>query len=105
MARVHSRRGLDQPLEEPSARPEKAVTTFGTPFDLNLIGLWTLYLKEVRRFLKVPGQTLAAPVVSALVVREPAAAVTLWASVASALAPDEVRAVEEALTWEAAGRA
>ncbi len=41
-------------------------TTFGTPFDLNLIGLWTLYQKEVRRFLKVPGQTLAAPVVTTL---------------------------------------
>jgi ABC-2 type transport system permease protein len=41
-------------------------STFGTPFDLNLIGLWTLYLKEVRRFLKVPGQTLAAPVITTL---------------------------------------
>jgi ABC-2 type transport system permease protein len=41
-------------------------STFGTPFDLNLIGLWTLYLKEVRRFLKVPGQTLAAPMVTTL---------------------------------------
>jgi ABC-2 type transport system permease protein len=40
--------------------------TFDTPFDLNLIGLRTLYLKEVRRFLKVPGQTLAAPVVTTL---------------------------------------
>jgi ABC-2 type transport system permease protein len=41
-------------------------STFGTPFDLNLIGLWTLYLKEVRRFFKVPGQTLAAPVITTL---------------------------------------
>jgi ABC-2 type transport system permease protein len=41
-------------------------STFGTPFDLNLIGLWTLYLKEVRRFLKVPGQTLLAPVITTL---------------------------------------
>jgi ABC-2 type transport system permease protein len=41
-------------------------STFGTPLDLNLIGLRTLYLKEVRRFLKVPGQTLAAPVVTTL---------------------------------------
>ena len=46
------------------ARPINS--TFGTPFDLNLIGLRTLYLKEVRRFLKVPGQTLAAPVVTTL---------------------------------------
>ncbi|MGH6943170.1 MAG: ABC transporter permease [Geminicoccaceae bacterium] len=43
-----------------------ALSTFGTPFDLNLIGLWTLYLKEVRRFLKVPGQTLAAPAITTL---------------------------------------
>lgn len=63
MAHVHSRQGLDEPL----ARPEAAVSTFGTPFDLNLIGLWTLYLREVRRFLKVPGQTLAAPVVTTLI--------------------------------------
>jgi ABC-2 type transport system permease protein len=41
-------------------------STFGTPLDLNLIGLRTLYLKEVRRFLKVPGQTVAAPVVTTL---------------------------------------
>jgi ABC-2 type transport system permease protein len=48
-------------------RPERPLdSTFGTPFDLNLIGLWTLYLKEVRRFLKVPGQTLAAPVITTL---------------------------------------
>ncbi|HEX2527249.1 MAG TPA: ABC transporter permease [Geminicoccus sp.] len=42
-------------------------TTFGTPFDLNLIGLKTLYLKEVRRFLKVFGQTLVAPLVTTLI--------------------------------------
>jgi ABC-2 type transport system permease protein len=50
----------------PDSGPEPLASTFGTPFDLNLIGLWTLYLKEVRRFLKVPGQTLAAPVVTTL---------------------------------------
>jgi ABC-2 type transport system permease protein len=50
--------------EVAEARPVDS--TFGTPFDLNTIGLWTLYLKEVRRFLKVPGQTLAAPVVTTL---------------------------------------
>jgi ABC-2 type transport system permease protein len=50
----------------PDGEPEPAESTFGTPFDLNLIGLWTLYLKEVRRFLKVPGQTLLAPVVTTL---------------------------------------
>ncbi|HWL66995.1 MAG TPA: ABC transporter permease [Geminicoccus sp.] len=42
-------------------------STFGTPFDLNLVGLWTLYLKEVRRFLKVFGQTLLAPLVTTLI--------------------------------------
>jgi len=50
----------------PDAGPDRVESTFGTPFDLNLIGLWTLYLKEVRRFLKVPGQTLLAPVVTTL---------------------------------------
>jgi ABC-2 type transport system permease protein len=58
------------PLERrrvaPEARGDPIDSTFGTPFDLNLIGLWTLYLKEVRRFFKVPGQTLAAPVVTTL---------------------------------------
>jgi ABC-2 type transport system permease protein len=42
-------------------------TTFGTLLDLNLVGLWTLYLKEVRRFLKVFTQTLLAPVITTLV--------------------------------------
>ena len=39
---------------------------FGTPLDLNLIGLWTLYWKEVRRFSKVPAQTVVAPMVTTL---------------------------------------
>ena len=42
-------------------------TTFGTLGDLNLIGLWTLYAKEVRRFLKVITQTVLAPVITTLV--------------------------------------
>jgi ABC-2 type transport system permease protein len=50
----------------PAGTPRPTLSTFGTPFDLNVIGLQTLYLKEVRRFLKVPGQTLAAPVVTTL---------------------------------------
>ena len=33
---------------------------------INVIGLWTLYLREVRRFLKVATQTLFAPVVTTL---------------------------------------
>ncbi|MGI9485507.1 MAG: ABC transporter permease [Geminicoccaceae bacterium] len=35
-------------------------------FGLNLIGIWTLYLREVRRFLKVPLQTVAAPLVTVM---------------------------------------
>jgi len=33
---------------------------------VNWLGLWTLYLKEVRRFLKVFTQTVAAPVITSL---------------------------------------
>ena len=33
---------------------------------VNWIGLWTLYVKEIRRFLKVVMQTVAAPVVTTL---------------------------------------
>lgn len=42
-------------------------TTFGTWGDINVIGLWTLYAKEVRRFLKVMTQTVLAPVMTTLV--------------------------------------
>ena len=41
-------------------------STFGTLGDVNLIGLWTLYCKEVRRFLKVITQTILAPVITTL---------------------------------------
>ena len=33
---------------------------------VNWVGLWTLYLKEVRRFVKVATQTMLAPVVTTL---------------------------------------
>ena len=33
---------------------------------VNWLGLWTLYLKEVRRFFKVPAQTVVAPVATTL---------------------------------------
>ena len=33
---------------------------------INWIGLWTLYAKEVQRFMKVAGQTVLAPVVTTL---------------------------------------
>ena len=45
--------------------PAVAASQWG-PFDLNLLGIWTLYLREVRRFLKVPLQTVAAPLVTVL---------------------------------------
>ncbi len=32
----------------------------------NVVGMWTLYLREVRRFLNVAGQTLVAPMVTTL---------------------------------------
>lgn len=48
------------------ALPEDG-STFGTPFDLNLVGLWTLYKKEVRRFFKVMVQTVLAPIITTLV--------------------------------------
>ena len=47
------------------APPQKS--TFDTPWDINLLGLWTLYAKEVRRFLKVATQTLLAPVMTTIV--------------------------------------
>jgi len=40
-----------------------AARTIGT---VNWLGLWTLYVREVRRFVKVYTQTIAAPVVTTL---------------------------------------
>jgi ABC-2 type transport system permease protein len=57
----------EAPIDEPSYALPADGSTFGTPFDLNLIGLWTLYRKEVWRFWKVATQTIMAPVVSTLV--------------------------------------
>jgi len=42
-------------------------STFGTFGDINVIGLWTLYVKEVRRFLKVITQTVLAPMITTLI--------------------------------------
>jgi len=42
-------------------------STFGTFGDLNLVGVWTLYVKEVHRFIKVLAQTVLAPVITTLV--------------------------------------
>ena len=35
-------------------------------FSANWLGMWTLYLKEVHRYLKIIGQTLFAPIVTTL---------------------------------------
>lgn len=53
---------------EASPLPEQAEGGFGVRRfgRMNWLGLWTLYKKEVRRFLKVMFQTVAAPVVSTL---------------------------------------
>src|SRR5258706_14198626 len=59
--RAHMRRMKDMPLSETILPP--------LPRDyhgMNWEGLKTLYMREVRRFLKVGQQTLPAPVVTAL---------------------------------------
>lgn len=55
----------DDPTEHEPQVDEVPAAPWG-PFDLNLIGIWTLYLREVRRFMKVPLQTVAAPLVTVL---------------------------------------
>jgi ABC-2 type transport system permease protein len=66
MGRLVASSPTDRPTRPLPAAP-RPESTFGTPGDLNLLGLWTLYLKEVRRFLKVFTQTLLAPVITTLV--------------------------------------
>lgn len=60
-----------RPAGESVPAPDLALpadgSTFGTPFDVNTVGLRTLYLKEVRRFWKVATQTILAPVVTTLI--------------------------------------
>jgi len=59
----------DSSLSAPTAPPPRAAPLPPAPRQLgrvNWLGLWTLYLKEVRRFLNVVTQTVAAPVVTAL---------------------------------------
>jgi ABC-2 type transport system permease protein len=43
--------------------PEVGVRRFGR---INWLGVWTLYQKEVMRFVKVGGQTIAAPIANAI---------------------------------------
>ncbi len=52
-----------QPTPPPAAAPNLAPRDYGL---VNWLGLWTLYLKEVQRFLKVITQTVLAPVVTTL---------------------------------------
>lgn len=64
-------RGLAKPRPRPhlAAMTHAADAALPTPRrypGLNLIGLKTLYLREVRRFWKVGAQTVAAPVVTTL---------------------------------------
>lgn len=47
----------------PDAYPELGVRHFGR---FNTLGLWTLYRKEVQRFLKVWMQTMMAPIITTL---------------------------------------
>ena len=49
-----------------AAAPSLAPPVPRTYQGANWVGLWTLYAREVRRFWKVGAQTLAAPVVTAL---------------------------------------
>jgi ABC-2 type transport system permease protein len=44
----------------------KAESLMQNPHAANWLGLWTLYLREVRRFAKVYTQTLVAPIVTTL---------------------------------------
>ncbi len=54
---------VNAPLSPPAGGDlSPALRRFGA---VNWRGVWTLYLKEVRRFLKVFSQTIAAPVVTA----------------------------------------
>ncbi|WP_343074225.1 ABC transporter permease [Parvularcula dongshanensis] len=51
-----------------AAAPETGADTFGARRfgAVNWLGLWTLYKKEVQRYLKVAGQTVLAPIVTTL---------------------------------------
>lgn len=61
-------RALDGAIGDPPRAPARRQAGFGERRfgSVNWLGLWTLYLKEVRRFLKVAFQTIIAPVISTL---------------------------------------
>ncbi len=54
---------MTPPSRPPAAAPINGPRSYGA---VNWRGLWTLYLKEVQRFLKVITQTVLAPVVTTL---------------------------------------
>ena len=57
----------DAAMREPAHRPGFHPRGVPVIHGLNRIGLWSLYMKEVRRFLKVQTQTIWAPAVTTLV--------------------------------------
>lgn len=50
-------------FQEAGGRPAPGIRHFGR---VNWLGMWTLYVKEVQRFLKIIGQTVAAPAANSL---------------------------------------
>jgi ABC-2 type transport system permease protein len=62
-----TRETLTAPFKARRLKLADAESTFGTFGDYNLVGVWTLYRKEVQRFLKVVGQTVLAPIITTLV--------------------------------------
>lgn len=58
----------DQVVEQSTSKPRPTFAPRGVPqiVGINRIGLWALYMKEVRRFLKVQTQTIWAPAVTTL---------------------------------------
>ena len=57
-----------QPAGNPASQPMQRFLPYGAPVidGFNRVGLWTLYMKEVRRFLKVQTQTIWAPAITTL---------------------------------------
>src|SRR6478736_2653250 len=53
-------------MNQPSHNPALDLPLPRTMGAVNWLGLWQLYLKEVRRFWKVIFQTVAAPVITSL---------------------------------------
>ncbi len=65
---AHNTNESDVAFVEPVGRGEKTFPARGVPVitGINRVGLWSLYVKEVRRFLKVQTQTVWAPAVTTL---------------------------------------